>query len=193
MFIFKKIVLNTNKCIGRTPCRDAPDFICVFIEGYSGPELYRNEKNQPIIPRFASTREFLEGVNPCTRSQFPLTIPFAITVHKSQGLTMQKAVVDISRPQFTPRSELCGYFRAYCWSRKAIGGIPFVAQLVKHKMQAVENMTILKDMMPSRLVAFDTLHALRRLGLQVWARAMHQASRLARRRQTGWCRKSSLS
>ena len=44
----------------------------------------------------------MQGANSCTRSQFPLTIAFAITLHKSQGLTMQKAVVDISRPQFTP-------------------------------------------------------------------------------------------
>ena len=66
------------------------------------PSYIETKKNQPIIPIFASTREFLQGVNPCTRSQFLLTIAFAITVHKSQVLTMQKAVVDISRPQFTP-------------------------------------------------------------------------------------------
>ena len=78
----------------------SPTFLCVFIENYSGPELYRNEKNQPIIPIFPITREFIQGTNSCTRSQFPITIAFAITVHKSQGLTMQQAVLDLSRPQF---------------------------------------------------------------------------------------------
>ena len=87
---------------GKTPRQDPLDFICVAIEGYSGPELYRNEENQPIIPIFAVTREFLQGVYSCPRSQFPLPIAFVITIHKSQCLTMKKTVVDISRPQFTP-------------------------------------------------------------------------------------------
>ena len=85
------------------PREDPSTVLCLFIENYSGPELCRNEKNQPKITNFPTRREFIQGTNPCTRSQFPITIAFAITVHKSQGLTMQQAVLDISRPQYVSR------------------------------------------------------------------------------------------
>ena len=59
------------------PREDPPTFLCVFIENYSGPDLYRNEKNQAIIPIFPTTREFIQGTNSCTRFQFPIAIAFA--------------------------------------------------------------------------------------------------------------------
>ncbi|KAG5972380.1 hypothetical protein E4U58_006660 [Claviceps cyperi] len=39
---------------------------------------------------------------PSTRTQFPLTVAYAITVHKSQGTTLDRAVVDVSAKDFSP-------------------------------------------------------------------------------------------
>ena len=36
----------------------------------------------------------------CSRRQFPMSIAYAITIHKSQGLTPNKAVVNIGKKEF---------------------------------------------------------------------------------------------
>ena len=36
----------------------------------------------------------------CSRRQFPLTLAYYITIHKSQGATLEKAVLDISQRDF---------------------------------------------------------------------------------------------
>jgi ATP-dependent exoDNAse (exonuclease V) alpha subunit len=55
-----------------------------------------------VVPVFRSRRDFLKGSVTYTRTQFPLTIAYAITIHKSQGATLDQAVVDISCKDFQP-------------------------------------------------------------------------------------------
>ena len=46
------------------------------------------------------TRDFRKGSVTYTSTQVPLTITYAITIHKSQGATLDQAVVDISCKDF---------------------------------------------------------------------------------------------
>ena len=63
---------------------DPPLAIYVAFDGYIGPTvLYHNDAGQPIVPIFRLTREFFRGNAACIRTQFPLSIAFAITIHKA--------------------------------------------------------------------------------------------------------------
>jgi hypothetical protein len=55
------------------------------------------------VPIFRSKREFMyRGHKACTRTQFPLVLAYAITVHKSQGLSLDKAVLNVTNREFVP-------------------------------------------------------------------------------------------
>ncbi|WP_309597303.1 hypothetical protein [Flavobacterium davisii] len=56
----------------------------------------------------SNTQEVEEKIEG-TFSQYPLKLAWAITVHKSQGLTFKKAVLDVASV-FAPRSSLCSPF-----------------------------------------------------------------------------------
>ncbi|KAK3926419.1 ATP-dependent DNA helicase [Frankliniella fusca] len=38
----------------------------------------------------------------CSREQFPVTLAYSTTIHKSQGLTLTKAFVDIGEKEMSP-------------------------------------------------------------------------------------------
>jgi hypothetical protein len=77
--------------------KESPFVILVEFDGYSGPFLEGNS-----VPIFRSVREFTHGSKLCQRVQFPLTVAYAITIHKSQGITLKKAVMNLAEKDFAP-------------------------------------------------------------------------------------------
>ena len=67
--------------------------ILVAFDNYEGPVLYEETRVVPIAP---SKREFAFGNVSCTRTQLPLTVAWAITIHKAQGITAEKIVTNIA-------------------------------------------------------------------------------------------------
>ena len=84
------------------PRRDPPFAVLIKFDNYSGPSLTTTEDNDIIVPIFKSKREFVRGNTPCTRIQFPITLAYAITVHKAQGISVKRAVLNIANRDFTP-------------------------------------------------------------------------------------------
>ena len=61
-----------------------------------------SDQNERLVPIFRSRREFYKGGNAvaCTRTQFALTVAYAITVHKAQGMTLDQVVLSLAERDF---------------------------------------------------------------------------------------------
>ena len=73
-----------------------PTAVMVKFDHYSGPT--RHDGTIPIVPL---KHTWVEGITVLSRQQVPLKLAWAITIHKAQGLTMSKVVIDIGRREFT--------------------------------------------------------------------------------------------
>ena len=74
-----------------------PAVVLVKFDQYTGPScLETEERVVPICPRKAEW--FTKGVQK-SRTQLPLNLAWAMTIHKSQGSTLEKAVIDVGKQE----------------------------------------------------------------------------------------------
>jgi hypothetical protein len=62
--------------------------LLVYFGNYQGPFLITTGNGLLLLPIFRSRRKFYRGAINCSRTQFFITIAYAITVHKTQGMTV---------------------------------------------------------------------------------------------------------
>lgn len=72
--------------------------LCIMVKfpSYNGPQAYTDN----VLPIPPVTVSFREGAQSYTRKQFPLQLAYAISIHRSQGLTLNQVVVDIGTSEF---------------------------------------------------------------------------------------------
>ncbi|KAF5195646.1 Atp-dependent dna helicase pif1 [Thalictrum thalictroides] len=76
---------------------DIPLAIMVDFDSYCGLPFRSGTNIVPIAPQ-TSNWKTSSGTS-CQRNQLPVVLSWAITVHKSQGLTLDRAVVDIGEKE----------------------------------------------------------------------------------------------
>ena len=83
--------------VDQDPSVSMPSIVLVCFHEYSGPDYpcYGSK----VIPVFPALHQFEFKGASCTRMQFPLRLAYAITVHKSQGLTLSRVVLDIDQKE----------------------------------------------------------------------------------------------
>ena len=85
---------------------DLPVAVIVKFDCYSGPALH--DCSVPIVPL---RRTWLHSGTACSRLQLPLKLAWAVTIHKTQGLTLDKVVIDIGKKEFSAGLTFVAYSR----------------------------------------------------------------------------------
>ena len=75
---------------------DLPITVMVRFDNYSGPTF--TDSTVPITPL---RRCWSSSGGQCSRLQLPLKLAWAVTIHKSQGLTLDKVVIDVGKREFS--------------------------------------------------------------------------------------------
>ena len=130
-----------------------PTAVFIKFENYNRPTITTIE-GEEVVP-ITSIRRSWEGKNgtTCSRLQIPIGLAWAITVHKSQGLTLKKAKVDIGKKEFSASLTFVGLSRVRSLSDLCL--IPFTFDRIRRirnckrlKERKVEEQR-LRSMIPS--------------------------------------------
>ena len=114
---------------------DLPLAVMVKFDHYSGPTLH--DGTVPITPL---RRTWSNSGVQCSRLQFPLKLAWAVTIHKSQGLTLDKVVIDVGKKEFS-----CGLTYVACSRVRQSTDLLFSPPFTFQRLSCLANSQRLRD------------------------------------------------
>jgi ATP-dependent exoDNAse (exonuclease V) alpha subunit len=117
---------------GDVPGQCVPSVVMVSCPDYTGPTEWHTAEGVPIVPITPVTVTFDAGGTSASRTQIPLALAYAITIHKSQGMTLDRARIDIGDRDFSP-----GLTFVACSRVKRLDGILFTTSFSAERIRAV--------------------------------------------------------
>ena len=113
---------------------------CVLVEfdDYIGPSIIPGRRIVPIVPETAlfDPRSGKSG----SRTQLPLVLGWAITIHKSQGLTLGKVVMDVG-----DRETMVGSTFVGCSRVRSPGNLAFLNSFPFQRVQRLNDARVTAD------------------------------------------------
>ena len=88
------IVVDLTQELGQDPNTSLPFAVFIAFDRYSSLAFLGYNANVVLV--FANLGQFEYRSVACTQRQFPLRLAYRIIVHKSQGLTLSKAVMNLA-------------------------------------------------------------------------------------------------
>ena len=134
-------------CYGTGGPPDLPIVVMVRFDSYSGPTF--PDGTVPITPLRRCWSS--SGGGQCSRLQLPLKLAWAVTVHKSQGLTLDKVVIDVGKREFST-----GLTFVACSRVRQLQDLRFTPPFTFQRLATLSNSCRLKERQEedSRLQAF---------------------------------------
>jgi ATP-dependent exoDNAse (exonuclease V) alpha subunit len=110
----------TNKLFDKKLCNGSIGVVTKLIDNDNVEVVFPidSEVNQVIVKKMTAYFE-LNGA-PAQRTQFPLQNAFALTVHKTQGLTLPHATVSLDEQMFANGQTYVAMSRAKSWQNLEI-------------------------------------------------------------------------
>lgn len=113
--INSRVMLRRNINIGSGLCNGAIGTVKVIVKNQMGfitkiKILFDEHEELTEIERFKAQYEYKKNIF-CNREQFPICLAWAITIHKSQGLTILSLIIDLSKAVFEPGMAYVGLSR----------------------------------------------------------------------------------
>lgn len=115
-----------------------PDFVLVEMDQYSGPPFLQDHPR--IVPIAPYQGNFEHKGASCTRTQLPLVLSWAITIHKSQGMTLDKVVIDIGKKEMANGLTFVAVSRV-----RRIGDIAFSTTYNMQRLTSIKHGTRMAD------------------------------------------------
>jgi hypothetical protein len=115
-----------RKALRRYMCNGKAGMFSIGRNSPRGPTQWHTAAGVPIVPVVPSVARWQSRGKPCSRAQFPLRLAYAISIHKSQGMTLNKAIVDLGEKDFVRRLSFMAISRV-----GAIADIAFLSRIFR--------------------------------------------------------------
>ncbi len=111
----------------------------VAIPSYQGPTEWYTDDAVLIVPIVPSVTCWEKNGKCCSRKQYPLRLAYAISIHKSQGMTLSKVVIELGVSDFCRGLSFVAISRV-----RALNDIAFLTRIGEQRLKKLGGLDKMK-------------------------------------------------